>query len=346
MSLATCIRNTLGAACVMTLACAGPASASSPETRTLDRKAGIGYVSSYGGYSAWSRRTGPSRYRLMIRHAGRTRALPVRSRRVPFDVSLGKDADGHTVAVFSRCRNERDGPASLSGGLPAYPSFRDCRIRIVQANGGDEQIVQLRAGAGVSSRFMPTIAGSRLAYAGLQRHRSGLRQGVFTQLVGARRGPQKLRGGTTGDPLEDGPLSVSFDGRYVLYAWRTFEAPCADPEDLLGQTTELWRDDVRDRAGHRLIRRAGCPTDSATALQSPIRVGGAVAFVETFGDLQTRVVRYHVSSRTFEISPAPRPISSIAFDAAGERALTMSPIGAHSARLQTLTLAFSQAPGT
>jgi hypothetical protein len=282
----------------------------------------------------------------MLRHAGRTRALAVNPRRVPFDVSLGKDAAGHTVAVFSRCRKEQDGPGSLPGGLPTYAAFSDCRVRIVNVNRGKERAVQLRADAGISSRFMPAITGSRLAYAGLYRRRSKLQQGVFTQLIGHNRVARKLRGGTSGGAPEDGPLSVSFDRRHVLYAWRTIEAPCTDPEDILGQTTELWRDNVRDRAGHRLIRRAGCPTDSATALQSPIRVGGAVAFVETFGDLQTRIVRYNVSLRTFEISPAPRPISAIAFEATGERALTISPIGAHSARLQRLTLPVSQAPST
>ena len=339
MPLGGCLGHMLAAAAGVILACAGPASASfGVETRTLDTKAGIGYVSSYGGYAAWSRRTGPSRYRLMIRHAGRTRALPVTSRRVPFDVSLGKDARGRTVAVFSRCRNERDGPGALPGGLPAYASFSDCRIRLVPVGdgGGRERAVRLSAGAQVSSRFMPAIAGSRLAYAGVRGRGSRLRQGVFTQLIDRRMAPRELRGGTGSGP-EDGPLSVSFDGRQVLYAWRAIEAPCTDPEDVLGQTTELWRDHVRD-GGHRLIRRAGCPTDSATTLQSPVPVAGAVGFVEIFGDLQTRIVRYDLSSQTFQYALAPRPITSLAFRPDGAQALAISPVGAHSARLQSFRL--------
>jgi hypothetical protein len=337
MPLDTRLRWMLGAVCSTMLACAVPASASGPETQTLDAQAGIGYVSSYGAYSAWSRRTDPSRYRLMIRHAGRTSALPVSPRRVPFDVSLGKDAAGHVVAVFSRCRNEHDGPGALPGGLPTYAAFQDCRIRIVRVNGGGEGAVQLRTGARIASRFMPTVAGSRVAYAGLQRRGSKLQQGVFTQLIGHGRLPRKLRGGTSGGAPEDGPLSVSLDGSHVLYAWRTIEAPCTDPADLLGQTTELWRDDTRDRDAHRLIRRAGCPTDPATALQSPIRADGAVAFVEIFGDLQTRIVRYDLSTGTFQVSAAPQPISSIAFQTTGAQVLTISPTATHSARLQRLT---------
>jgi hypothetical protein len=52
MSLGGHVRRTLGAACRVALACAGAAPGSAFGAQTLDARAGIGHVSTYGGYVA------------------------------------------------------------------------------------------------------------------------------------------------------------------------------------------------------------------------------------------------------------------------------------------------------
>jgi hypothetical protein len=240
----------------------------------------------------------------------------VPARRVAFDVSLGRDRHGHVAAVYSRCRAEKDGPGALPGGLPTYAAFGSCRLRVLDLQTGADAALALRGGSGIRSRYIPSIAGNRVAYAGVQGTGASARQGVFVQTIGSRRAPRRLRGGTTASgTLEDGPLGVTLDGERVAYACRVFESPCASPEDLLGASTELWSNHLRTGA-HRLIRRAGCPGDEGRVLLGPVIRDSSLLFVEGRNDdeLTTRIGSYDLRSRQLQLATAPALTLSVARD--------------------------------
>ncbi|HUR85192.1 MAG TPA: hypothetical protein VMY78_07595 [Solirubrobacteraceae bacterium] len=67
-------------------------------------------ISAYGGAVAWSAYDAASgRYALVIRQRETTTAARVASARRPFDVSLGPDAAGRVVALYTRCRTPTRG---------------------------------------------------------------------------------------------------------------------------------------------------------------------------------------------------------------------------------------------
>ena len=62
-------------------------------------------IAAHGGVVAWSDYDGAAkRYRLVIRVGGASSPAPVADSVKPFDVSLGPDARGRVVALYSRCR--------------------------------------------------------------------------------------------------------------------------------------------------------------------------------------------------------------------------------------------------
>src|SRR4051794_32675483 len=74
----------------------------------------------------------------MLRTGEAVTAAEVAPRGVPFDVDLGPDAQGRTVAVYSRC--EREPTPITSAGAIAYPSgARGCRIYLYDPEVGTER---------------------------------------------------------------------------------------------------------------------------------------------------------------------------------------------------------------
>lgn len=62
-------------------------------------------IAAYGGVVAWSSYdAGSGAYRLVIRRRGEVARAPIAGARRAFDVSLGPDARGRIVAVYTRCR--------------------------------------------------------------------------------------------------------------------------------------------------------------------------------------------------------------------------------------------------
>ena len=95
-------------------------------------------VSAYRGTIAFSQlNPATHRWSLMLRTGEVVTAADVAPRGVPFDVDLGPDAHGRTVAVYSRCATE---PAPLTTGAIAYPSrARGCRIYRYDPAAGTER---------------------------------------------------------------------------------------------------------------------------------------------------------------------------------------------------------------
>jgi hypothetical protein len=96
-------------------------------------------VSAYRGTIAFSELSPAShRWSLMLRTGDTVTAANVAPRSVPFDVDLGPDAHGRTVAVYSRCATEPT-PIPTTGAI-AYPSrARGCRVYLYDPAAGTER---------------------------------------------------------------------------------------------------------------------------------------------------------------------------------------------------------------
>jgi hypothetical protein len=97
------ILRAVGTLCVALGAMVVPASAGADDVvATLSRDTPI---AAFGGVVAWSDYDAPTaRYQLVIRRGDRARRAPIAGATQPFDVSLGPDARGRVVALYTRCR--------------------------------------------------------------------------------------------------------------------------------------------------------------------------------------------------------------------------------------------------
>jgi hypothetical protein len=120
-------------------------------------------LAAYGGVLAWSHWDPVAQvFRLTARIHGRTDLLPVRARAVPFDVDLGPDGRGRTVAVYSRC--SRADEAVWEQGVTATraPLPRGCSLYQYAFATGRERRLGTAAGSG--SFYLPSIWRDELAY--------------------------------------------------------------------------------------------------------------------------------------------------------------------------------------
>jgi hypothetical protein len=131
-----------------------------PVIERPDLGRGSGFdVDQRDGVAAWSRRSGAG-YRLVVRlpHE-RPRDASVRPSAFPFDVNLGTDARGRTVATYSRCR-VAPGPGD---GLAVRAA---CRLHLLDLGTGAERLL-LRGSPG-QSLVGPAMSRGLLAYARLR----------------------------------------------------------------------------------------------------------------------------------------------------------------------------------
>ena len=147
-------------------------------------------ISGYGRALAWSTfDAADKRFRLMAMVDGKTVAVRVRPREVPFDVDLGPDAHGDLVAVYSRCRSE-DNPSvgdpraqfvpSVATGCVLwrydFASKRETRLRGVARRG--------------SSEYLPAIWKDTVAFASAK---PGEREHVYRADIGRRPHVRRVR---------------------------------------------------------------------------------------------------------------------------------------------------------
>jgi hypothetical protein len=155
-------------AAVALACCAAPAAAEpvalAPVTASVP-------IAAHGGWVVWSVPASGG-WGLAAWHRGRVATLRVAPRPRPFDLDLGTDARGRTVATFSRC-------AEISTANPPLlpPTGEDCRVRVLDLATGHE-----RAG-GVprpkdASDTMPSMWRGRIAFA-----RHDPRHGDVAQLL-------------------------------------------------------------------------------------------------------------------------------------------------------------------
>jgi hypothetical protein len=210
-------------------------------------------VNAHRGRVVWSSYDAKRKaYWLKVRYRGHVRRLPVRPRREPFDVDLGPDARGRTVAVYSRCRSGL-GPAYFTIGMFGDPgSGRDCDIYEYRFATRREWRVKL-PGMRATSEYFPTIWGGRIAFARiLQREpgRSGVEPFLYYASLPAGKARQ-TRGGTRGRYTNDpgvweggpGPTGMDLRGDRLAFTWVASFDRCrnSEPRNYNESTQpELW----------------------------------------------------------------------------------------------------------
>jgi hypothetical protein len=139
----TTIARALLAAAASVSALALPASALADEPVTV--VAHDTPLAGHAGWDAWSRSEG-DRYRLVLRDpSGKEVVPPLPSLSQPWDVSLGPDAHGRTVAVYSRCAST------------------GCDVRRLDVETGREEKLESVSSETYSERT-PAIWGSTVAF--------------------------------------------------------------------------------------------------------------------------------------------------------------------------------------
>jgi hypothetical protein len=204
------------AAAPTALVVSSPAHAAARQTIAVEPY--VSKLASYAGVLAWSHWDSKAKtFRLSVHFRGHTELLPVAPRKVPFDVDLGPDAQGHTVAVYSRCRREEavwiqgvpGARTVIPGGCALYrysfASRRETRIAGV-------------VGAGSGSFYLPTVWRNELAYV---RARRSPTPALYAQPLTAPRGQRRivavaLPGGTGSTP---GPVALDLRGAELAFAW-------------------------------------------------------------------------------------------------------------------------------
>jgi hypothetical protein len=212
----------------------------------------VSKLASYGGVVVWSHwQTGIGSFRLDAHYRGRTVALRVSSRGVPFDVDLGPDQHGHVVAVYSRCRIESPVWVPLIPSV-AYPLPRGCVLyRYDFATGRERRIAGI---AGSGSFYLPTIWRNEIAYVRSRSSRSAV---LYVQPLSAPRGHRlvaiPLRGGSGAAP---GPVGLDLRGNGLAVAWDEIKGGQTDSEirlDTFSSKRELTSDALDSQSSQRVL---------------------------------------------------------------------------------------------
>ena len=287
------------------VSCCGAAAANADVTvATLDRPAPVSFFAGRLAWSAFDPAQGS--YRLMTHSRGATSAVPVRPRGVPFDVDLGPDEHGDTVAVYSRCGRE-PGEAGTAAKIPKWRTGRGCDVfKFSFAAGRETRVAAANSAAG--SEFLPSIWKTRISFARVyerRRGKAGDRAHLYARPV---TGPGPSRRLTPGPraagvrycspsgrcsvPVETGPTALDMRGRRVAFAWGTSIARCE-------RGTGIWLDTVG--GGRRAIDHA-CSTEmQGREVVSPTISDGRVRYVRSLlaGELGTGSFfrEYRIGSR-------------------------------------------------
>ena len=170
-----------------------------------------GRLSAYAGQVVWSEQITQGVNVLMRWRGGRVDRLPVRSRKVPFDLDLGPDARGRAVAVYSRCAGDN----AWGSALPD----RGCDVYQLSLTNGRERrlrrISTLRA-----SEYAPAIWRGNIAYASAER--SGLKPRLMLLRRGARR-PRRLSTGSRVTAISHvGQMDLTSNA--LVFTWRRYDS--------------------------------------------------------------------------------------------------------------------------
>lgn len=278
-------------------------------------------VSAHAGRVVWSAfDASQGAYFLTQRIGGVTSRVPVRPRSVPFDLDLGPDESGETVAAYSRCSKD-PGPrdpriGNVIAQLPDWRSGRGCDLyRFDFATGRETRIAT--ANSPGASEFLPTVWKARVAFARVYERKRGLKGERAYLYVRPTRGAgrsRKLRPGSrsrlrfcTGKPrrcervVEPGPTSLDLFGSRLAFGW--------DSAGAGFPSSAVYLETIRaNRTERRRLLRGGSGDIQAIELVSPqvdrearIVWGGALVGDTTRSDIH----RYRISTGARDVARLP-----------------------------------------
>lgn len=293
-------------------------------------------VNAHRGRLVWSAYDNSLRaFRLMTRANGIVSAVPVRPRRRAFDVDLGPDRSGQTVAVYSRCRRE---PifAYTRNNLPTHVTGRGCDVyRYAFASGREAKIRAVSSPA--ASEVLPSIWHGRIAYARVFERRRGL-AGHLPHLYvaslrsSAARREREVRGGTRGLYQRGsggrspefayeggpGPVAIELRGRRLAFVWNLQRGDVCpnrpnevDPEPA--DESQIWLASVGGPS--RLIER-GCTGDPISYLFAPSFSGDYAYYYQRRNQRENEAHVRRLDLRTLELADAhvPAPLIALSVD--------------------------------
>lgn len=282
--------------------------------RIVATSEGLSSVDAHGSVVAWSGRDAgtAARYHLTALVGGEVRRLPVASRSVPFDVDLGPDRRGRTVAVYSRCAREPELPTSVrsspSEPYPPYTRGQGCDLYRFDFASGRERRV---AGASTdqASEMLPSIWRDEIAFARVYEQRSGARGLVPYLYVRPLKGGRSRRqpGGARGRTGLPGPVSLDLRGSRLAFVWNRAAAR--------GRVSELR---LVTRGGRRVLDRT-----RGTTFLSPQGSDGQLLYaareivVQRDGERVDRLFRRRLSTDAVRVAGAPERLTGVAVTADG-----------------------------
>jgi hypothetical protein len=215
-------RNTALLLLAGALAAPATARAETGDLAKLDRNTPI---AAYGGRLLWSTYDGANgQYALTTRANGITSAVPVARRSVPFDADLGPDADGHVVAVYSRCTREITPSGSFAPSL--YNRGRGCDLYEFDFATAHETKLAT-ASAPRASEFWPTIWKGTLAFGRAYDGKPDYPYVYARSLTGSGPSTRQPGGprnacarGQCSDPRLSRPEDLELYGRRLGFTWR------------------------------------------------------------------------------------------------------------------------------
>ena len=261
-----------------TLALAVPAHGDASILATSPRPA---KVAGFDGTFVWSAydRTRRRWYLTAQSGAAAARRLPVAGRNIPFDVDVGSDASGRTVATYSRCTH--DGPdRSAETHLPGWAESRGCRLYVFDlADHHERALTNLSRAPG--SEFLPTMWKGTVAFA--RRQTSGSDRSdvphLFVRAPSARHS-REISGGPRNGGFGTGPQVLDIRGPNVAMVWSSFTDACPhDPGDE-GRSQPIYTDvRVSTTSATQLLRRE-CSTNSPDKIAGVSWTNASLVFGE------------------------------------------------------------------
>lgn len=258
-------------------------------------------LSAYAGHVVWSQYVSPGIYVLMRWHAGRVDRLPVRSRKVPFDLDLGPDARGRAAAVYSRCADDNE----------ALPDRR-CDVYQLSLTTGRERRLR-RISTSRASEYAPTIWRGNIAYA------SAARSGLKPRLMLLRRGARRPRRLPTGSRVTATRHLRSMDltSNALVFTWSQYD-PARDDRGV----SQLRRVALRGGRATILVKEINQESFDDHANSANVTPNETI-WVRAVSTpcLETRIVVDRHGKRRMT-APTPRDILSLARDGSTLYAIT------------------------
>lgn len=262
--------------------------------------AAVGGVTPLSGGDGWLVWSAPSSsgWVLMGLHDGVAATLPATPRPAPFDASVGTDAQGAPVVVFSRCARTPtmvlpDGEGQAGGTLLQPETGSDCRIRMLALPGGRETAVPIPAPRGASDTT-PSIWHGQVTFARHAPSHGDVWQ-IMSWSPSAQRRLATLPHGRIpscpDDPhgctgTEHGQVeALARDGRLVTFVW------AVEGEGVIGEGA--WEVRVDSANGsHRALAEGGFGHEACTSEnegleyiwpEPPIAAGSRALFPDLYG---------------------------------------------------------------